>query len=655
MPVGNSMPLKAAKRPIWEGLAISIAAVILRIWFLAPYPTGWDDVDFALGLQQYDLSRMHPHFPGYPIYILTAHLFYAWLHDPFLALSALSATAGGLTVVPLWLLFRRMGSPRVARLAAWLYTIAPLPLVSSIQPMSDSFGAFLAAWLAYFTWRAGEVNEGICPHRSNTQLTGYFTWSAGEVNEGINSVSVDHGRHLSRQPSQPNNQPNREQRSDSSLYLILSGIVLGLLLGVRISYLALSALWIWAGLRVFQSPTLPTCRKIRTVATSVAAVAGICLSWTAAMVVSEGGFDSFLALAVSFTEGHFSDWGGTYQADSSFWERAGLLVFRQIGAAGLGTVWTDAAGWRWIPTVLLMLAGIGLWLGWRQMLPHRYRHSAQNEGFIEITRTTSVQNGSVIVGNRRVTSRQTVFLAVWLVPYLIWAFFAQNIEKPRHILPILPPLLFLLVSGIEQVVLAVTGRRKIAKEASSVDAQAGEQGVTDGLGGKTGIGIGRGRSGRRLDKRIFRFLSLLWLMGTAGVSYPLMQEAHSKQSPMMQLADYVKENIVPHDSLIFTWEEQRVLNYATPSYTVIRLRKWEDFQTEVLQYDKLPMKVFATNALIDGFHRPVNGLFQQVITFQGSPWLYPTYHTVVLYQGTASLYDQFQRGKEETTWKSKRY
>lgn len=585
IPAEKSMQVKVAKWPIWEGLAISVAAVILRIWFLAPYPTGWDDVDFALGLQQYDLSRMQPHFPGYPIYILTAHLFYAWLHDPFLALSALSATAGGMTVIPLWLLFRRMGSPRVARLAAWLYTIAPLPLVSSIQPMSDSFGAFLTAWLAYFAWKAGEVNE-----------------------ENI-GVSGGYGSQPGGQPSQPNGdlngQLNRGQQSTSSRYLILSGVVLGLLLGVRVSYLALSALWVWAGLRVFRSPTVLPRRKLRAVVTSAAVVTGICLAWTAAMVVSEGGLDSFLVLAVSFTEGHFNDWGGTYHADSSLWERVGLFLFRQIGAAGLGTVWTDAAGWRWIPTVFLLIAGIGLWL----------------KGFIpEITGGTSVQNGNVVVGNRWVISKQSVFLTVWLVPYLIWAFFAQNIEKPRHILPILPPLLFLLVNGVEQVVRTVAGRR-----------------------------------GSPLGKRIFGFLSLIWLLGTAGVSYPLMKEAHSKQSPMMQLADYVKENIVPHDSLIFTWEEQRVLNYVTPSYTVIRLRKWEDFQTEVLQYDKLPMKVFATNALIDGFHRPVNGLFQQMITFQGSPWLYPTYHTVVLYQGTSSLYGQLQKGKGETTWKSKRY
>jgi hypothetical protein len=221
---------------------------------------------------------------------------------------------------------------------------------------------------------------------------------------------------------------------------------------------------------------------------------------------------------------------------------------------------------------------------------------------------------------RLVDRRILVFLSVWVIPYLVWVFFAQNIEKPRHILPILPPLVFLTARGIEQAAKAVP----------------------------------------RLSSRIFAGMSLAWLLGTAGVTFPILQEANSQPSPMMQMAEYVKANIPASDSLIFTWEEQRVLNQVTPSHTVIRLRRWEDFHTEVLQYaplpaDKPPVHVYATNALLNGFHRPMDGLFQHMITFQGSPWLYPTYHTIALYRGTPALYKQVQKGKGETTWKSKRY
>lgn len=515
---------------------------------MAPYPTGWDDVDFALALQQYDLSRMQPHFPGYPIYILTAHLFYVWLHDPYYALTVLSAAAGGLTALPLWLLFSQAASIRVARLAVWIYAIAPLPLISGIQPMSDSLGALLAAWLAYLTWQAVAADRG-----------------------GENKVS-------------------------SFVYLTLAGVILGLLLGVRISYLALSSLWIWAVWQVAVKSAQPIRQRMRAVASSAVAALGICLAWLTAMAVSEGGVDSFLALAFSFTEGHFTDWGGVYQAGTSFWERLRIFVFRQLGAAGLGTVWTDAGGWRWLPTAILLLSLFG-WMRAGRLLVGRH-----------------------MIARRLVDGRFLIFLSIWVIPYLLWAFFAQNIEKPRHILPILPPLVLLAAGGIEQAAKAVP----------------------------------------RLNSRMFAAMSVAWLLGTAGVTFPILQEAHSLPSPMMQMAEYVKANISASDSLIFTWEEQRVLNQVTPSHTVIRLRRWEDFQTEVLQYaplsaDQPPVRVYATNALLDGFHRPVDGLFQHMITFQGSPWLYPTYHTIALYRATPALYEHVQKGKGETTWKSKRY
>ncbi len=38
--------------------------------YASPFAATWDEVDFALALDRYDLLAMQPHFPGYPYFIL---------------------------------------------------------------------------------------------------------------------------------------------------------------------------------------------------------------------------------------------------------------------------------------------------------------------------------------------------------------------------------------------------------------------------------------------------------------------------------------------------------------------------------------------------------------------------------------------------------
>ncbi|MFC4766924.1 hypothetical protein [Effusibacillus consociatus] len=540
------MRMRGGRRAIAHLALLTLFAVTVRLLFVAPYPTGWDDVDFALALEQYDLARMQPHFPGYPVYILAAHLFHSWMDDPFLTLTVLSAVAGGFTVIPLWLLFHEMGSAAAARLTVWMYTVAPLPLITSIQPMSDSLGAFLAAWLAFFSWSAaaeGRLQDGV-------SRNGGMSWA-----------------------------------------LAASGITLGLLLGVRVSYLALSLLWLWASVQVLRNREVAQKLRVRIAVISCGAGAFTCCIWVTALILSTGGIDSFLALAVSFTGGHFSDWGGTYQAGASLADRAKLFLFRQIGGAGLGTIWWgNGESGRWISFVM---AGIGI--------------------------------SGLAVRRDRLPFKHRVFLFVWIIPYLLWAFFAQNVEKPRHILPLLPPLLYLLVVGLE------------------------------GIAYRVGEAIQRIWNERNGSGRILTVFGMIWIAALISVSYPILKEADSKESPMVQLARYVKANVQEKDSLIFTWEEQRVLEYMSPDHTSIRLRKWEDFRTEILQYEVPPRRILGTSAMVAGLDREVSGFFQPVAVFQGNPWLYPTYHRIVLYEGTPLLLEELRRGEGETAWKSKHY
>lgn len=501
--------------------ALALFAVAIRLIYISPYPAGWDDIDFALALDRFDLLAMQPHFPGYPVYILAAHLFYYAAGEAFSALAMLSAAAGGLTVVPLWLLFRQLGSISAARLAAILYALAPLPVVTGIQPTTDALGTLLAVILALFIWRSMQP----------------------EPETGV-----------------------KRKRS-----FILAGLVLGLLLGVRVSYLPLSVLWAGAAAAILYDRRIPRRQSLTNVFLSASAAIVTCAAWVGALAFSEGGFAPLMKLALAFTEGHFTDWGGAYSADSPMFERARYFVLRQIGAAGLGTLWGGYSGWRWLPTFFAALGTIGL---------------------------LSAAGIRVIRKHRANFSRRSIFLVLWIIPYLLWAFFAQNVDKPRHILPLIPPLLWLLVTGLEYFCNYLSShiRSPLSRKAP------------------------------------FVCLGLLWLAGTAAVTYPLAREAHHDKPPVLRLAEYVRDSVPKDDSIMFTWEEQRVISYVSPEHQVKRLRYLSDMRTELLQYPEPPRHIFATNAFIQGIDRSAGSWFNEVIAFEGSPWLYPTYHRVVLYE-----------------------
>ncbi|HXO42985.1 MAG TPA: hypothetical protein VN999_16160, partial [Thermoanaerobaculia bacterium] len=80
------------------------AAVMTRVPFAARRLWDHDSVQFALGVERYDLAAHHPHPPGYPLYIavlkLLAMLGVDSLHG-MVALSILAAALGAALIVPL--------------------------------------------------------------------------------------------------------------------------------------------------------------------------------------------------------------------------------------------------------------------------------------------------------------------------------------------------------------------------------------------------------------------------------------------------------------------------------------------------------------------------------------------------------------------------
>src|SRR5436305_5405631 len=64
------------------------ALLVLLIRIVTAPRTPWenDEFLFAEAVRKIDLSRYHPHPPGYPLFVLFGKVFDAFVHDPWRAL-----------------------------------------------------------------------------------------------------------------------------------------------------------------------------------------------------------------------------------------------------------------------------------------------------------------------------------------------------------------------------------------------------------------------------------------------------------------------------------------------------------------------------------------------------------------------------------------
>ncbi len=136
---------------------LGVATVATRLPLRGRYLFNWDALQFALGIQRFDLAAHRPHPPGYIGYIylgrLLTHLTGATIES---VLTAVSIAAEAATVVGLYLVARRLFGEFAALAAALLLLSSPLywmygetALTYSLEPGL----ALLGFWLLYRAWQ----------------------------------------------------------------------------------------------------------------------------------------------------------------------------------------------------------------------------------------------------------------------------------------------------------------------------------------------------------------------------------------------------------------------------------------------------------------------------------------------------------------------
>lgn len=106
-----------ASRSIAAAVASGLLVWLTRVPVQGHYLFSWDSVNFALALDEWDLSLHQPHPPGYLGYVLLGRLFRLFVGDTNQALALVSMSAAAVAGVLVWLAVRDLG---VRMVAAWL-------------------------------------------------------------------------------------------------------------------------------------------------------------------------------------------------------------------------------------------------------------------------------------------------------------------------------------------------------------------------------------------------------------------------------------------------------------------------------------------------------------------------------------------------------
>lgn len=129
-----------------------VAFVVLHLPFRSRFLVNWDAVNFALGIETFNLSHHQPHPPGYVGYVGLGRLLSWFTGDANEALTLLSVGAGGVLVAVSYLLGRRILSERFALVGALLVGTSPLVWYYSSVALTYVVGAAVAvgvAWAAH--------------------------------------------------------------------------------------------------------------------------------------------------------------------------------------------------------------------------------------------------------------------------------------------------------------------------------------------------------------------------------------------------------------------------------------------------------------------------------------------------------------------------
>ncbi|ANE48899.1 hypothetical protein SY83_12820 [Paenibacillus swuensis] len=342
----------------------------------------------------------------------------------------------------------------------------------------------------------------------------------------------------------------------STKRLLLSAALFGVLMGIRLSFVPFGAglvyLWYAHYIRDYTTKRRKFYPRLLFILSTALAFQ---LIWVIGLAASEGGLAGFLQLSVAFVQGHFSEWGGGAASSS-------LPMGERVLQYGINYFWTGLAAQSWIQAGAWAVIGL-----------------TSAYSFLSRPNNSSTKPDPIL---------KLILLVV--TAYGLWAFFAQNIEKPRHLSPLVAVSVWLVLAYALQTASKTQLHRGLLVA------------LTAGIAMNLYTGTG-------------------WLT-----------EQRMKPSAVAQLGNYMES--VNEPLVLYTWEETRVLAYNGADFPHQRIETFELFKAEA-EAQQSTKRVFVTDHVLNGFHAQnaeLDGRFVKVAAFRAHPIFDPVYADIVLYE-----------------------
>ncbi|QGQ95588.1 nucleoporin-interacting protein [Paenibacillus psychroresistens] len=363
----------------------------------------------------------------------------------------------------------------------------------------------------------------------------------------------------------------------SKAWALLPLFLFGLLMGIRVSFFpfGLGIILLWVA--QYKQSTKSTLSKWSCIVSQLIIAGGFQLIWVAGITFAEGGPVGFFKLSMAFIKGHFTDWGGGVTSSSV------PLGSRIVRFFADNFFWNSLFGHSFMVGFFLLLwlvvIGIAVW----GIKPIKFSQL--------IVEAIHKPNGQFIIG-----------LIICLGFYTGWALFGQNIEKPRHIAPIVGPLLllmFLLAFRMAAIIRDTQLRHNHIKK----------------------------------TLHAFIYLILIGLI-TTQLFYgtKLLQRQAEELPAVYQLNHYLSEQKEPF--ILYTWEETRVLQYLTAKYEHKQILTYGFFKAEAAAQTN--RRVLVTDHVLKGFELQTGVSLRAHVKllerFSSDSMFEPAYYDIDLYE-----------------------
>lgn len=366
--------------------------LIFSIAYLTTQSISYDDFDsynFGLAVTRFDLSLQQPQPPGFPLYILTAQGLNSIIQNPLSSLTILSAITGMFAVLMVFFIgITVFQSPITAFLIALIFGLMPIQWLTSVKALSDSAGLMTALLAILLLYISITPRRGVMVH--------------APTNHHENISHVDAINRL-RTPLAILGKGFRGG-------VIIGAFALGLSLGVRpqsnymgILLCGFAILWMLIRHKNWRIPLFSL----------IFGAIGVFI-WLIPTLNSVGGLDAYLALIAQHGE-HVSTSDSLFSAGMTFMSRVNDLL----------------------ETFFLPTFGVSV-----------YRPFGLAEWLILLACVVVLVIGIVCADYRKPS---TWFIVIWALVMFIPYFLFTSLNRPRLMLPCIPPLLLWVGMGWERI------------------------------------------------------------------------------------------------------------------------------------------------------------------------------------------------------------